>query len=94
MTLTLGLEHCRKHLIVRVETVNCSAFGTDMTHRYTLVWLQGLRAPVPELWSQEYFELYRGRSEPLILSIRELTESERHKLLDVLARAYPPPSVR
>ncbi|MGY3409529.1 hypothetical protein ACVWZV_005642 [Bradyrhizobium sp. GM5.1] len=58
---------------------------------HTLVWLQGPGGPRPEIWSPEYYDLYRKRSEPMILSVRELADAERLETLEALARKYPAP---
>lgn len=52
------------------------------------MWLRGLRGPTAEIW-RDHSEIYRKRSEPQILGIRELTDAETHEPLDRLARKYP-----
>jgi hypothetical protein len=62
---------------------------SEMISRYCLVWLRSHTGPAPQVWSPEYFAVYRKRSEPLLLSVRELTDAERREPLANLATKYP-----
>jgi hypothetical protein len=64
-----------------------------MTQRYTLVWLKGPHGPTPEVWAPDYFGLYKRRRAAMVLSVRELSETERYEPLNVLAQRYPAPTL-
>jgi hypothetical protein len=60
-----------------------------MVSRYCLVWLRSNTGPVPQIWSPEYYAIYRRRAESTLLFVRELTDAELYESLNILAAKYP-----
>ena len=56
---------------------------------HSLVWVQGLKGPEPQIWAPDAFEVHPSRLTS-ILAVHEITEEEHQKLdLFELAARHP-----
>jgi hypothetical protein len=55
---------------------------------FVLVWVQGLRGPMPQKWHRDMFAAHPSKL-PKILHQHQLEDDEADLLLDDLSRRYP-----